>query len=134
MTRTIHKDQLQKVVARFFYLAWKACGKPAGFGTLQDKPDASEEDVLVRALNGHDSFAAADYPTFNTSDSAYSDYCFGRCMKTGIEWTFLTPLEDGKVELHVSDNEPRRTYQCWYPTYKTYAELLEAALKELKVT
>ena len=132
MTITITKDRLRPLVARFFYLAWKACGKPSGAGVSQDRPDAGEDDVLSRALSGHDTGAPAlDYPTFNTSDSAYSDYCFGRRMKIGVQWTFVTPLDKELVEVSVADQSDWSAKASWVGKYRTPADLLSEAMRHV---
>ena len=106
----------EEVVAQAFYLAWKACGGPAGLGFLQDKPQASKEDVMSNIrCNG-------DYPgdKINSSGKLFADYVFGRMLKTLLEYT-----EDSVI---FSDSKPHPEYQGWARTFSSFEELVKTAV------
>ena len=111
------------VVTRMFYLAWKACGGPVGFGRLQDRgPDVPEEDVLQNIIS------AGDYPgafTMCGEGKFYADYVIGRMMQMGVELVkkgFIVPTRDLDIE-----------YQSWAGRYPSYVELAQAAADELGI-
>ena len=108
------------VTKRAFFIAYEACGGPAGMGFLQARQGATEEDVWNNVV------VAGDYPV-NLRDSeakeVYGDYVMGRMMKLG-----LTPKETG---VEVSESTPRADYQAWCKTYPEYSDLVEAAIKSL---
>lgn len=116
------KGDPQKIVKRAFYLAWQACGGPLGMGFLQNKPDASEDDVWNNVYRGGD-YTGNNMHGNNPSGKMYGDYVFGRMMKVGFQWD--------KDSITVSDSEPRRDYQAWCRKYPTYESLILAAVKEL---
>ena len=106
----------EAVAKEALWLAWQACGSPAGMGWLQNRPDATREDVWANAVS------SGDYPlrlADGTPNRVYADYVFGRMMKL--------PLELGEGFVAVPDSEPRADYQSWCRKYPTYAALVAAA-------
>lgn len=117
-------DNPEAVVKEAFWLAWQACGGTTGCGFLQDRQTANKDEVWDRMFN------RGDYPSGNDPQLAgnvhnkrgkvYGDYVFGRMMKVGFEWD--------DVSILVRDTEPRPEYQAWCRTYKTFADLVQAAI------
>jgi len=110
----------KEVVEEMFWLAWNACGGTQGYGFLQDKPEASREEVLVNVG------CSGDYDMHISTHSGqlYGDYVFGRMMKLGLNY------EKGIVIFR--DTPPRADYQSWCVKYPSYIDLLNAALASLK--
>ncbi len=109
----------EAVAKRAFWLAWQACGGPRGMGFLQDRPDATEDDVWANARSDQ------DYPggRHDKSGSAYGDYVFGRMMKMGLEFTEDTvSYRDGALRLD---------YEAWCGKYRDYEALVMAAMEDL---
>lgn len=107
----------EQVVKKAFFLAWEACGGPLGMGIFQDRANVTMEDVWKNVqTNG-------DYPggPIRRDGSAYGDYVFGRMMKLNIRY--------GEDFVEVDDYKPKPDYQAWSRKYKTYQELIEAAIK-----
>ena len=100
---------------RILFLAYTASGV-FGMGMLQARSKVTEEDVWG---------PAPDYALdFNTKPgSKYCDYCFGRMMKFGVEYT------DDSVT--VNNTTPRLDYQSWARVYPSVEELLIAAQLDL---
>jgi len=109
------------VAKRMFYLAWKACGGTTGLGFLQDRPEATENEIWS-VVTGQ---ITSDYPTpAGEILKPYGDYVFGRMMKFGVE------INDNYII--VSDSQPRMDYQSWCVRYSSYQALAEAARKEVE--
>lgn len=117
----------EKLARRIVYLAWLACGGPAGMGFLQDRGVLDEEEVWKHA------YARTDYPGGrrfgadpddpNNPRYVYCDYVCGRMMKFSVRW--------GDTWVETPDNEPRPDYEAWCRRYKTYRELIDAAVASL---
>lgn len=116
------------VLKRAMFLAYTACGHATGMGFLQARENVSEDAVWKNVVG------AGDYPggnLFNNNKVAegkgrvYADYVFGRMMKVGFEW-------DGD-QIEVFEAGPRYDYQGWCIKYKSYGDLVEAAIKSLQV-
>lgn len=109
----------EEVVKEAFWLAWKACPEPMGMGLLQNNPDATKGAVWNNIL------CRGDYvPSPATPGKAYADYVFGRMMKIGFEWD--------KESITFRDGPLRGDYQSWCGTYNTTADLLSAAVANLR--
>lgn len=117
------------VVRRAFYLAWRACGGPLGWGIFQDNPSATEADVWDNVSLRGDYPAHADgTPVAGPGvkpGEAYGDYVFGRMMKLGLRWDDTGVLADDAAR-------PRPDYQSWCTTYPTYEALVRAAAGSLE--
>lgn len=110
------KEEALEVAKEAVYLAWKACGDPAGYGVFQDRgPDQDREKVWEHAYNERDYYGRnpADEKRINC------DYVMGRMMKLRFK------LDGEKITHH--DYELRRDYQAWCAKYPTFASLFEAA-------
>lgn len=109
----------QQVAKRIVYLAWQACGGPTGMGFLQDRPNATEEEVWKNAVG------RLDYPgePLNDESRIYADYVFGRMMKLSVR------VAGDKVLLPT--DIPRRDYQGWCGKYPTYDDLFLASVISL---
>lgn len=107
-----------EVAKEAFWLAWQACGGPAGMGVLQDRGGVTRDDVW-KAVSGQE---ATDYVVPQGGElRPYGDYVFGRMMKLGMDIT-----SEG---ISVRDSEPRWDYQAWCSRYPTYESLIaEAAI------
>lgn len=108
------KEEALNVAKEAIWLAWNACGGPAGMGFLQNKPNAEKEKVWEQAYNQGDYALRHGGP-----ERVSADYVFGRMMKLRFKL-------DGDTIDH-DDYEPRRDYQAWCGTYKTFSALFDAA-------
>lgn len=129
----LNVDNPELVVREACWLAWQACGSPFGMGTLQNKPDATKEDVW---RNIHTGPHGGDYTLEGPVNEKMvvvggtepgrvsADYVFGRMMKLRLEWD-----KDG---VKFDDYPPRADYQSWCGKYPTYQDLIEASVKSLK--
>lgn len=131
----VNKDKVEPLLRRIFYIAWKNCGGTFGMGWLQNKPDATEDQVWSNVTN------RGDYPGGNTfgkpsvdldektmKGNAFADYVFGRMMKLHVDFD----INEGTIA--VRDDEPRPDYQGWARgKIKTYDDLVLAALEELNL-
>lgn len=111
----------QKLVRRAFFLAYEACGGPAGMGFLQAVDKATEEDVWNNIV------CAGDYSlqiNEKPNTQPYADYVFGRMMKLHLVCT-----EDG---VEIPNTKPRPDYQSWCIQYPTYEALIQASIKSLE--
>lgn len=106
---------------RMFFLLWEAIGHTTGAGALQDRPEATEDEVFQNVNT------AGDYPGNMNRKEIYGDYVFGRMMKWGCK------LQDDGV-ISIPDNEFRRDYQGFSHTYKNNKAIVEAASKSLEVS
>ena len=68
----------EEVMKEAFWLAWNACGGPLGMGFLQNKPDATKENIWDNVT------VSGDYPMPINRGEVYGDYVFGRMMKLGF--------------------------------------------------
>lgn len=117
----------EAVVKKAFFLAYQACGSPMGMGILQARGGVSEDDVWANVREARDYGPGADkIMGSNKPGKAYGDYVFGKMMKLGIDW-------DDKG-LTVIGQDPRPDYQSWCRKYRTYKDLIEAAIKEIPCT
>ncbi len=115
----------EAVVKEAFWLAYQACGGPAGMGFLQTNATATKEDVWnnVRSAGDYPAGATALMKAAQPGD-AYGDYVFGKMMKLGLKWTEKgVEVRDGDV--------PRRDYQAWCRVYATYEALVQQALSNV---
>lgn len=117
MERTYkNKQQVESVLKEALWLAYCSAGHPVGMGIYQSNPTATKEDVWKNATG------IGDYPVATSREGMlYADYVFGRMMKLRINY--------GKKTIEVPDRELRWDYQAWSRTYKTYADLIDAAEK-----
>ena len=114
-------QRAEDVMKEALWLAWVAAGGPRGMGFLQDFPEADKEAVWNNAVN------AGDYPMKqNLGDDLHADYVFGRMIKLNI-WRKRPDA------IEISDSPPRSDYQSWCHAYKTYADLFDAAEKNVGV-
>jgi len=118
-TRKVVGATGEQVAKRAFWLAWQACGGPLGMGFLQNRPDATEEDVWVGARSAY------DYVGYkcNKPGEVTGDYVFGRMMKLHIEFTEDT--------VSTRDSMPTYDYQAWCRMYPSYDALIDAAANDL---
>lgn len=102
---------LQKVVKRAMYLAWKA-SPVLGMGVFQDRPAATEDEV----------WACVGKPTRRDPLSYTSDYIFGRMMKCRLDavGNKIGGMGGANIE-----------YQGWLCQYKGYDDLIETAILSL---
>ncbi len=105
------------------WLAFQACGSPLGMGWLQNRPQATKDDVWSNAKH------AGDYPGGDAlfgckPGELHADYVFGKMMKLSLWWT--------ETEITFRDETPRVDYQSWCRVYPTYLSLVEAAIKSLE--
>lgn len=107
-----------ELAKEIFWLAWQACGGPRGMGFLQNRPEATRDDIWNNVS------CSGDYP-INRSEPQrpYADYVFGRMMKFGMEIT--------DHSITVRDGQPRGDYQSWCAIYPTYEGLVAEAQKSL---
>lgn len=100
------------LLKRVLWLAFQA-SRPVGMGFLHTAAASQQtEDTLFESAKSS-----------HKEDTVYTDYLFGRMMKTTFE------IKDGVVV--VSPNEPRYDYQSWGDAYETGTALIEAAIKSL---
>lgn len=113
-------DSVLSIVKRMFWLAYQS-SHVLGMGKFQARADATEEDVWNNILT------SGDYPArLNQREGQYQyhgDYVFGRMIKLFVR------CEGDKIVL--PNDEPDPEYQGWAGHYKTYQELLDAALSSL---
>ncbi len=112
-------EQALSVAKEALWLAWNACGGPAGMGFMQDKPGADKDAVWKQTVT------RGDYSGVGTEDKSRidADYVFGRMMKLRFS------VKDNAV--NVPENTPHPAYQGWCNRYKTYADLFNAAEMEI---
>lgn len=109
------------VVKRLLWLAWVACGGTSGYGFMKNNPGASEDDVFANVLS------SGDYPgaqSHSLERGVHADYVFGRMMKLVVR------VEGNTVIL--PDSKCTSDYQSWCHKYKTYDDLINAAIEELR--
>ncbi len=117
----------EAVAREAFWLAWSACGSPAGMGFLRDNPGATRDQVWANARDKADYPGGAAIPGFaDKPGEVYGDYVFGRMMKLGLKW------DADSVEF--TDSAPRPDYQSWCRKYPTTEALVRAAIESLAVT
>ena len=90
-------EEALNVAHEAMWLAWQA-SSCVGLGFLQDKPEATKEQVVASAFH-------KDRPA-----DGYGDYIFGRMMKTSFKVKENT--------LQYSDGAPRYDYQSWAGRYR----------------
>ena len=121
---TIRCDNPEAVVRRAFWLAWQACGRPAGMRFLQDCPSATEQDVWNNVRTAGDySQGARQLMGSDKPGDAYGNYVFGRMMNLGLKWD-----AEG---VDCRDDKPKRDCQEWCRVYPSYTELVQAAIESL---
>jgi len=114
----IKNATVDDVVKETFWLAWQACGGTLGMGFLQDKPNATKEQVWDNVL------CTGDYPgNRSKKNKLYVDYIFGRMMKLGFSCE--------KDILEFRNDKPIVDYQAWCRVYSTYQKLVEEAAKNV---
>lgn len=109
------------LVKRAMYMAWTACGGPAGMGFLQDRGAQTEDQVWEAMYNKTDYPCAFDK---NQPGKVYADYVLGRMMKVGFKW------EGDTVEI-TGSSQWRRDYQAFCVHFPTARDLLNAAAESL---
>ena len=126
MIISVPNNQIEPLMKRMFFLAWKACGGPEGMGWLQDRgPIESEESVWNNIQN------SGDYPGRNSHlinkdpTRIHADYVFGRMMK------MLLIYKDDQLSFY--DNELSPDYESWCTKYPSYEDLAKAAAAELGI-
>lgn len=102
----LHSTDPVAFIKRAYKLAYEACGGPFGYGILQARSQASEEDIFKNVC------MAGDYPCRHEPDPEktqkfYGDYVFGRMMKLGMR------VIDGQVEINDAWG--------WTPDYNAFA-------------
>lgn len=117
-------DTLVPLLKEIFWLAWQACGAPAGMGVLQDRPNATKDDVWATVTaGGHDMNRLLKILPQQGGEFD-ADYIFGRMMKLTV-----TVKPGGTVEM--PSQPPNPEYQGWARAYKSYNDLLAAAISSL---
>lgn len=127
MKFTVPSEQVEPLMRRMFFLAWKACGGPVGMGILQDRgPIETEEDVWGNIQT------AADYTSNHhiKPGQVYADYVFGRMMKMGVKYG-AENADTGFIETRDGDLSP--DYESWCEKYPSYEALAQAAAAELGI-
>lgn len=121
MKITVPASQVQPVVSKFFYLAWKA-SFVVGMGILQDRPNATEQEVFIHIIR------SADYamPVHGVNNRTSADYVFGRMMKLDIS----VSRNGEDYDLEVSDSPANPSYNSWAGTFSNPAAILSAAVLE----
>lgn len=118
----IECDNPIAVVEEAFWLAWKACGRTSGMGFLQNRPEATKEQVIGNIMQ------SGDYPGGDIGlarpGNVYADYVFGRMMKVGLKWD--------NTSVTCRDDEPAADYQAWCRVYPTFRALVEAAIASIQ--
>jgi len=113
-----------EVAKKMLWLAWRACGGPVGMGALQDRPNATEEDVW------NSMECAGDYGGFSGKQPGLrevrADYVFGRMMK--LYFTYGEAMDAENAWVDVPDETPRPDYQSWFARFSTYETLVHAAI------
>ena len=111
-------DNAEEVVKEMMWTAWRA-SSVFGMGIMQDKPNATKEEVWARIKGGgHD-----DSITPSKPNEAHADYVFGRMMKLYLTY--------GERYIDLPEAEPRTDYQSWGNLYHTYQALLETVLEHM---
>ena len=107
----------EQFTKRMMFLAWIACGGPSGMGFLQNRPNATEDEVWTNVKT------RGDYPggRDDQPDEVYGDYVFGRMMKFGASY--------GPDGIKINTEKPRPDYQSWGFRYKTTKDLIRATEK-----
>lgn len=109
-------DSLGSAVAKeMVWLAWKACGEPIGMGWLQNRPNASKEEVWTAVVD------QSDYPVRRplADNEVYADYVFGRMMKLRFKYSAdAIEFDEEKCDLD---------YHSWALMYPDVKSLVEAA-------
>ncbi len=122
----VQVDNGMDVAKRIVFLAWIACRGAFGMGALRDYPSAKEEEVWDAAYNRTDYPGGRNpphiYPKLD-NEEVHCDYVFGRMMKFDVKW--------GSDWVELSDGTPRSDDQAWCTEYKTYKDLVDAAIKSL---
>ncbi len=110
-----------EVAMEMVWLAWKACGGPLGLGFLQDRPDATEEEVWLAMVGAHDygGIGCKGAPTGEVN----ADYVFGRMMKLYFEY--------GEDFVDVREDDPKPDYQAWCREYPSYEALAKVAIESV---
>lgn len=129
MTRTYESnEQMMDVVRQVLWNAWRACGGPQGSGYIQDRPEATRDQVFECA------FHKRDYPggRFWTEQNAVdADYVFGRMMKLYMKLNH----ETNTITVPLAEEYPPTTdYNGWARKYPTYEALFDAAESDLRPT
>lgn len=110
----------EQVAKEMVWLAWQACGGPLGLGVLQNRPDATKDDVWKNATRAGD-YSGSRFKR-GSAGEVCADYVFGRMMKLYFRY--------GDNWVEIRDAEPRPDYQAWCSKYASYEELVGAALFE----
>lgn len=126
MIHTIPADKLDIVLQEYFYSAWQK-SSVMGFGILQDRPNATKEQVLANVLNSDD-YAFS----FNSENRVYADYVFGRMMKMGVTIKRQGEGAFAVCELETSDNPAKVDYQSWAVEFPNESAVMLEALKSVK--
>jgi hypothetical protein len=105
-----------------YWLAWRACGGPAGMGFMSDRAGVEREDVW-QAVSGQ---SLTDYCLPQGKQlEPYGDYVFGRMMKMGLK------IKPDCVEWR--DSPLSTEYEAWSRRYPTYMDLAKAAQESLEM-
>ena len=120
---TVTGVQIELLVRRLFYLAWKA-SVVIGRGVLQDRGHQDDNTVWCAVFNKD------DYPRFreivgfeNKPGEVDADYVFGRMMKLRVRWR-------GNV-IEFDDREWRPDYQTFCRVYPNPESLIHAAAESI---
>jgi len=111
----------EEFIKTLFFLLWQS-SKVVGAGVLQDKPEATKEDVWNNIL------ACNDYPgkPHHPKDGLVLDYVFGRCMKFTLRWeNDIIVLREKKFHIQ---------YETWQHKYPDNKTILDATSKVLGCT
>lgn len=111
-------EEAMSVAKEAMWLAYQASGV-RGLGVLQDKPDATKEEILKQTCRPRSEYAVKNDLPHEVS----ADYVFGRMVKT------IFRVKDKTVSFE--SGTPRGDYQSWAYTYRTYDALMDAAESEV---
>ena len=121
--------ETSKIVKEVIYLLWEGAGSASNMGFLQDRgPGVTRDQVWDQAFGREDynfSGKRKESQPVPEKGEVYMDYVFGRCLKTRVKW-------EG-AQVTIFPELPKATWQDWCRTYKSSANVLAAATKNLNM-
>lgn len=121
MRLKLKKQDVDRFLKRLFYKAYLS-SSVLGMGILQQRPNASEDDVWQN-VQGSGDYAI----NWNTNDKKIrADYVFGRMMKLDTE-----KISEDEIEITPDKGKP--DYQSWCRTYPTTQSLCRAVAQSLDI-
>lgn len=102
----------ETIAKRAAFLAYNA-SIVVGMGILQARDNVTEDEVWAEVTYRNEG-----------KNQIYGDYVFGKMMKFSLTW------DEKEVKAH--DHALRSDYQSWSIGYKTYKDLVQAAIQSLQ--